>query len=78
MRRLLRQLRLQLTDAALKLFDHGLNLPLGKSLLDVLGAVDVPGFDGEDDGPLDLARIVGGTQPLQQLNIILNHLGGAP
>ena len=62
----------------LKLFDHGLNLLLGKSLLDVLGTVDVPGFDGEDDGPLDLARIVRVTQPLQQLGIILDHPGGAP
>src|SRR5208282_4445321 len=44
----LRQLRLQFADALLKLFDQGLNLLLGESLLDVLGAVDVPGFDGED------------------------------
>jgi hypothetical protein len=40
-------------------------LPLGKSFLDVLGTVDVPGFDGEDDGPLDLARIVRVTELIE-------------
>jgi hypothetical protein len=61
----LRQLRLQVTDALLKLFDHGLDFSLRKPLLDVLGAVDVPGFDGEDDGPLDLARIVRVTELIE-------------
>ena len=46
--------------------------------MDVLGAVDVPGFDGEDDGPLDLARIVRVAQPLQQLGVVLDHPGSAP
>ena len=38
---LLRQLFLQLADAVLKPVNHGLNLPLGEPLLDVLGAVNV-------------------------------------
>src|SRR6516162_3208126 len=46
---LLRQLLLQLADAVLKLVDHGLNLPLCELLLGVLGAVNVPGFDSEND-----------------------------
>ena len=74
----LRQLRLQLADAALKLLDHGLDFSLRKPLVDVLGTVDVPRFDGEDDGPLDLARIVRVTQAIQQLGVILDHPGGAP
>jgi hypothetical protein len=43
MRLSLRQLRLQLADAALESLDHGLDLPLREPLVDVLGAVDVPG-----------------------------------
>ena len=65
MRLSLRQLRLQLADAALESLDHGLDFSLRKSFVDVLGALDVPGFDREDDGPLDPARIVRVTQALQ-------------
>jgi hypothetical protein len=65
MRLSLHQLRLQLADAALESLDHGLHFSYRKPLVDVLVAVDVPGFDGEDDGPLDLARIVRVTQAIQ-------------
>jgi hypothetical protein len=47
-------------------------------LVDVLVAVDVPRFDGEDDGPLDLSGIIRVTELVEQAGIIFDDSGGAP
>jgi len=64
--------------ALLEPIDDGADLSLGVARVDVLGAVDVPGFDGEDDGPLDLARIVRVTELIEESGIVLDNPGGAP
>ena len=51
------QLRLQLANPALKLLDPRLDFLLRNPIVDVLWAVDIPGFNAEQDGVLNLARI---------------------
>lgn len=58
--------RLQFGNSRLHLLDHGTELALRKSLVNVLLAIDVPRLNIEENRSLNLARIFGIAKPLFQ------------
>ena len=51
-------LRFELTDSTLVIFDHRREVLFGESRLDVLRAVDISGANVEHDGPLDATAVL--------------------
>ena len=70
--------RFKLGDALSKLLDRWRELALGVARRDVLVAVHVPGFDLEDDRPLDFAGILRVAKLVEQFRIVVDNLGRAP
>ena len=61
-----------------KFFYHGLHLFDRIPLLDVLRAIDVPGFEMEDEHPSRPRVVVTVGHAIQQFRVILDELGRAP
>src|SRR5947209_8306916 len=71
-------LRFQFNDPILQPLDDRLDLPLRKSLVNVLLAIHVPRFDREQDRAFHLPAIVGISKFGEQFWIVVDHLRGAP
>ena len=61
-----RKFRFQFSDAVLQAFNDRGDLAVGIALVNMLRTVDVPGFNVEQNGTLDLADIVGVVKTLVQ------------
>src|SRR5882672_8290334 len=73
-----RQFLFQLLDALRELVDRRRDLGLAVARHDVLAAIGVPRFEGEDHRPLGLCLVGGVDQALHQREVALDHAGAAP
>ena len=71
-------LGLELGDARLQGRHQGEDFVIAVARRDVLRAVDVPGIEREQDGPLDISLVAGFGQPLEQFGIVLDNPRPAP
>ena len=72
------QLPFKFLHSLLKLLNNWTNGSLWKPLVDVLGAVDVPSLDFEEDGPFDFAGVVWIMELFLQVSVSFDDLGLAP